>query len=263
MTGRPSHWILLGIIAAFLAIRPQAQATFSIVAMDPKSGDLGVAVQSRFFGVGSVVPWASAGVGAVATQARANVRFGPLGLQLMQEGIPPNKIRKILSGLDSGHNHRQFLLVDAKGQTAAYTGKNCLDWAGHREGKHYALGGNILAGEKVAEAMAEAFEKARESGGGELAEWLVAALSAGQAAGGDRRGQQSAALLVVRKDGGYGGSSDRYVDLRVEDHESPIEELSRLLKKHRTFYRFTPPPKPENPPAEKPAKEQETPAPSN
>jgi uncharacterized Ntn-hydrolase superfamily protein len=213
-----------------------AKGTFSIVAYDPETGDLGVAVQSKFFGVGSVVPWAESGIGAVATQARANVRFGPLGLKLMREGGAPEEIRKLLAEGDPGRDERQFLLIDAKGRTAAHTGKKCMEWAGHREGKNYAVAGNILAGEAVATAMAEAFEKARCNGEGELAEWLISALKAGQAAGGDKRGRQSAALLVLRKNGGYAGSSDRYVDLRVEDHETPIKALGRLLEKHRKFY---------------------------
>jgi len=232
---------LLGINPALLScllfILPSTgKGTFSIVAYDPETGDLGVAVQSKFFGVGSVVPWAESDIGAVATQARANVRFGPLGLKLMREGVVPDEIRKLLADEDPGRDERQFLLIDAKGRTAAHTGKKCLGWAGHREGKNYAVAGNILAGEAVATSMTEAFEKARSNGNGELAEWLVIALKAGQAAGGDKRGRQSAALLVLRKNGGYAGSSDRYVDLRVEDHEKPIAELDRLLQKHRGFY---------------------------
>lgn len=225
------------LLACLLCIlQTTAKGTFSIVAYDPGTGDLGVAVQSKFFGVGSVVPWAESGIGAVATQARANVRFGPLGIKLMSEGLAPDKIRKVLIDGDSGRDMRQFLIIDAKGRTSAHTGKKCLDWAGHREGKNFAVAGNILAGEAVATSMKEAFEKARENGKGELAEWLVTALKAGQTAGGDKRGRQSSALLVLRKNGGYAGSSDRYVDLRVEDHENPIVELERLLQKHRRFY---------------------------
>ena len=225
------------LLSCLLFILPTtAKGTFSIVAYDPETGDLGVAVQSKFFGVGSVVPWAESGIGAVATQARANVRFGPLGLKLMREGVAPDEIRKLLADGDPGRDERQFLLIDAKGRTGAHTGKKCLDWAGHREGRNYAVAGNILAGEAVATSMTEAFEKARGNGNGELAEWLIVALKAGQAAGGDKRGRQSAALLVLRKNGGYAGSSDRYVDLRVEDHEKPIAELDRLLQKHRGFY---------------------------
>jgi len=231
----------LGINPALLScllliLLTTAKGTFSIVAYDLETGDLGVAVQSKFFGVGSVVPWAESGIGAVATQARANVRYGPLGLKLMREGFAPDEIRKLLADGDPGRDERQFLLIDAKGRTAVHTGKKCLDWAGHREGKNYVVAGNILAGEAVVTSMTEAFEKARGNGNGELAEWLVSALKAGQAAGGDKRGRQSAAILVLRKNGGYAGSSDRYVDLRVEDHETPIVELDRLLQKHRGFY---------------------------
>lgn len=235
MISRIASGLTLGVL---FALAPTVRATFSIVAFDPKTGDLGVAVQSKVLGVGSIVPWAEAGVGAVATQALANVRFGAEGLKLMRAGNAPVEIRNRLTKADSERDLRQFLLIDAKGNTATHTGDRCLDWAGHREGKHYAVAGNILAGEAVVNAMADAFEKARSQGDGELAEWLLVALVAGQDAGGDKRGQQSAALLVMRKNGGYGGSSDRHVDLRVEDHETPIEELARVLKKHRKFFRY-------------------------
>ena len=230
----------LCVVAAGLLVVSAVQGTFSIVAYDPETGDVGVAVQSRVLGVGSIVPWAEAGTGAVATQALANVRFGPDGLRGLRGGSSPEQVREGFVESDPGRERRQFLIVDAKGRTAVFTGSDCLGWAGHREGRHYAVAGNILAGESVVMAMAEAFEKARGSGVGELAEWLVVALRAGQAAGGDKRGQQSAALLVMRKGGGYGGSSDRHVDLRVEDHAAPIEELARLLGKHRAFFRYSP-----------------------
>lgn len=210
--------------------------TFSIVAFDPATGDLGVAVQSKYFGVGSVVPWAKAGVGAVATQARVKVGFGPEGLRLMEEGKSPQEVLVILLAPDLRRAQRQLGIVDARGRPAAHTGAECFDWAGHRTGEHYTVEGNLLAGEDVVNAMAAAFEKARASGEGELAEWLVAALEAGQRAGGDKRGQQSAALLVVRANGGPGGDNDRYIDLRVEDHATPISELARLLALHRKFY---------------------------
>lgn len=204
-------------------------ATFSIVACDPGTGDLGVGVQSKFFAVGTVVPWARAGVGAVATQAWANPRYGPDGLERLAAGAAPDEVVAALVDADDYRNVRQIGLVDARGRSAAYTGKHCLPWAGHATGPNFACQGNILASERVVAAMAEAFA----AGSGPLAERLVAALRAAQAAGGDSRGQQSAALLVVRAGAGYGGESDRYIDLRVDDHPEPIEELARLLAVYR------------------------------
>jgi uncharacterized Ntn-hydrolase superfamily protein len=232
--------LLLRVLSAFVfaavasATEPRVN-TFSIVAFDPKTGELGVAVQSKYFGVGSVVPWAQAGVCAVATQSHAKMSFGPDGLRLMQSGKSPRDAVAKLLAADERREFRQIGMVDAQGRVAAHTGKECIAWAGHRAGEGYSVQGNLLAGEEVVKAMAEAFEKARTSGG-ELADWLMAALHAGQAAGGDRRGQQSAALLVVRKGGGLGGDNDRYIDLRVEDHAEPITELSRLLELHKKFY---------------------------
>lgn len=220
----------LFVALAACAARPPAAeappvATFSIVARDPENGDLGIAVQSRFLGVGSVVPWARAGVGAVATQAWANVTYGAEGLALLEGGKDAAAAVAALTGADAGRDRRQVGLVDAKGRAAAFTGGDCLDWAGHRTGEGFAVQGNILAGKQVVDAMADAFAGAK----GELADRLVEALAAGQRAGGDKRGMQSAALLVVRKDGGYGGNNDRYIDLRVEDGKDPIAELKRLL----------------------------------
>jgi uncharacterized Ntn-hydrolase superfamily protein len=211
--------------------------TFSIVAFDPRTGDLGVAVQSKYFNVGSVVPWAKAGVGAIATQALAKVSYGPDGLAAMTKGDTAKGALAILLEADPSRARRQVAMIDARGEVAVHTGADCHDWAGHRIGKHYAVQGNLLVGEETVKAMAEAFEKARGEGegAGELAEWMMAALKAGQQAGGDRRGQQSAALLVVRALGGNGGESDRYIDLRVEDHAEPIAELSRLLKMKRAW----------------------------
>lgn len=229
----------LAVVAGLFA-SSALQGTFSIVAYDPATGDIGVAVQSRVLGVGSIVPWAEAGVGAIATQALANVRFGPDGLRRLREGQSPEAIREAFLMSDAGRDRRQFLILDAKGETTAFTGSECFDWAGHHEGENFAVAGNILASNAVVEAMVNAFEKERASGQGELAEWMLSALQAGQVAGGDKRGQQSAALLVMRKGGGYSGTSDRHVDLRVEDHVSPIEELARLLKKHRAFFRYLP-----------------------
>lgn len=206
-------------------------ATFSIVARDPATGDLGVAVQSKFLAVGAVVSWAQAGAGAVATQALGNIRFGPDGLALLSAGLDADQALGRLLDADPEREHRQVGIVDARGQAAAHTGAECMSWKGHLVGPGYAVQGNILTGPRVIESMAETFEAA----GGELAERLVAALAAGQAAGGDRRGRQSAALYVARAGGSYGGNHDRYVDLRVDDHPEPIVELDRLLRLHR-FY---------------------------
>lgn len=211
-------------------------ATYSIVAYDRVTGDLGVAVQSKFFGVGTVVPWAKAGVGAIATQASANIRYGPEGLKLLEAGLTPREVIDKLTSADEGRDDRQCGMVDANGSAASYTGRACLAFAGNRTGTHYAVQGNILVGEKVLEDMAEAYEAAQKAGAGELADWLVAALQAGEDAGGDSRGRQSAALLVVRDKSGYGGANDRYIDLRVEDHTDPTHELGRLLEIHKKFY---------------------------
>jgi uncharacterized Ntn-hydrolase superfamily protein len=210
--------------------------TFSIVAHDPVTGELGIAVQSRYFGVGTVVPWAKAGVGAVATQSYAKLSYGPEGLKLMAAGKSPREALDELTQADGKRDIRQVGMVDATGRVAAYTGSECMAWAGHYEGKGFTVQGNLLAGEAVVPAMSEAFEKARAEKGTELADWLIAALQAGQEKGGDRRGQQSAALLVVREGGGPNGENDRYIDLRVEDHTAPIDELSRLLELHKKFH---------------------------
>jgi len=206
--------------------------TFSIVAFDPTNGDLGVAVQSKFLAAGAVVPWAQANVGAIATQSWANTTYGPKGLELLQKGLSAQEVVEALIAEDEGRDLRQVGIVDAQGNAAAYTGKDCFEWAGHIVGPNYACQGNILAGPQVVEAMAKAFEESE----GELAHRLVAALEAGQEAGGDRRGQQSAALLVVREKGGYGGFNDRYVDLRVDDHPEPIRELKRLLSLYELYF---------------------------
>ncbi|HEY3231548.1 MAG TPA: DUF1028 domain-containing protein [Roseiflexaceae bacterium] len=210
-------------------------ATFSIVARDPHNGDLGVAVASKFLAVGSVAPWARAGAGAVATQARANIAYGPDGLALLERGRSAQEALDQLLASDELREQRQVGIVDAHGGAAAHTGVECMDWAGHVVGAGFAAQGNILAGAAVVQALAGAFTQA----GGELAERLLAALAAGDAAGGDKRGRQSAALYVARAGGAYGGLLDRYIDLRVDDHPAPIPELARLLKLHR-FY-LTPP----------------------
>ncbi|MGQ9583966.1 MAG: DUF1028 domain-containing protein [Anaerolineae bacterium] len=206
-------------------------STFSIVALDPANGDLGVAVASKFLAVGAVVPWARAGVGAVATQALANLAFGPRGLDWMAKGLPAGEALARLLADDPEREHRQAGLVDAQGRAAAHTGRECHAWAGHLTGEGFCCQGNILAGPEVIRAMAQAFHESK----GELADRLMAALAAGDAAGGDRRGRQSAALLVVREGGSYGGTLDRYVDLRVDDHSAPVSELARLLDLHRLY----------------------------
>jgi uncharacterized Ntn-hydrolase superfamily protein len=212
-------------------------ATFSIVARDATNGDLGVAVQSKFLAVGAVVPWVRADAGAIATQALANLSYGPDGLALLHEGVPALDVLHQLIDADPDREQRQVGIVDREGRAAAHTGNACFPWAGHVVGDGFCCQGNILAGEAVVQDMAEAFRLAQ----GELAERLVAALAAGQAAGGDRRGRQAAALYVARAGGAYGGVLDRYIDLRVDDHPDPIPELRRLLKLHR-FYLTRPKP---------------------
>ncbi len=206
--------------------------TFSIVACDLASEEWGVAVQSKFLAVGPVVPWARAKTGAIATQAHANTSYGPRGLELLCSGLSAEEALERLISDDEDRQHRQVGIVDSQGEAAAFTGRECYDWAGHLTGPGYACQGNILAGEEVVSAMAEAFEKTP----GALAARLIAALRAGQQAGGDKRGQQSAALLVVKEKGGYGGFTDRLIDLRVDDHPQPIEELARLLRLQQLYF---------------------------
>ncbi len=200
--------------------------TFSIVAYDRERAAWGVAVQSKFIAVGSVVPWAEAGVGAIATQAYANVRYGPDGLRLLRDGVSAAEVVQRLTESDPRCDERQLGVVDREGRSAAFTGAKCLDWAGHVTGDGYACQGNILFGAEVIRAMARAYE----STPGDLPERLLAALTAGQREGGDRRGMQSAAMLIVREKGGYDEGSDRWVDIRVDDHPSPIEELRRVFR---------------------------------
>ena len=212
-------------------LRHPLVSTFSIVAFDPSTKDLGVAVQSRYFSVGSVVPWAEAEVGAVATQSFVNVSYGPHGLRLLKEGLTVDEVIDRLTQEDQEKEYRQLGIIDSEGNANAFTGKKCLEWAGSKVGKNYAAQGNILAGEEVIQNMGRNFESTR----GDLAERLVAALEGGEAAGGDARGRQSAALLVVRKNLGRAGYGDRYIDLRVEDNPDPIAELKRLLNLHRVY----------------------------
>jgi uncharacterized Ntn-hydrolase superfamily protein len=211
--------------------------TYSIAACDLDAGQWGVATQSKFLAVGSVVPWAQPGVGAVATQAYANPRYGPDGLALLAEGLTAGELVERLTAADEGREHRQLGIVDARGAGATYTGAECMDWAGGVAGKGYAAQGNILVSAETVDALAASFEG---SAGRPLAERLIAALAAAQAAGGDRRGQQSAALLVVERDGGYAGLSDSVVDLRVDDHPAPVEELARLYGIHQALFGKTP-----------------------
>ena len=199
--------------------------TFSIVARDPANGDLGVAVASKFLAVGSVVPWAQAGLGAIATQALANVSYGPDGLAALAGGNDARAVVASLTEADDGRSERQLGIVDARGGAASHTGTGCLAWAGGRIADGVAVQGNILAGSEVVDAMLTAFQAAS----GPLPDRLLSTLLAGDRAGGDARGRQSAALLVVRAGGGYGGTTDRWIDLRVDDHVDPVPELHRLL----------------------------------
>ncbi|MCS7197287.1 MAG: DUF1028 domain-containing protein [Candidatus Bipolaricaulota bacterium] len=210
-------------------------STFSIVACDLKAQEWGVAVQSKFLAVGPIVPWAEANVGAIATQAYANTSYGPRGLQMLKLGFSAEETLKKLLETDEGREHRQVGIVDAQGRAAAFTGKECYPWAGHIVGKNFAVQGNILVSQETVAAMAEAFEKTR----GPLWKRLLESLRAGQRAGGDRRGQQSAAILVVKEKGGYGEFTDRMIDLRVDDHPQPIEELARLLELHELYFGAT------------------------
>ena len=224
MRGAPAATFATVAILALLAPGP-ACATFSVVAYDSVTQELGVAVESRAFSVGMAVPWAEAGVGAIATQSATNESFGPLGLAMLRKGRPAPEVLRALLAADSGASHRQVGIVDTKGRSAAHTGTDCSSWAGHRTGPGYSIQGNILAGEAVATEMERAFLTTP----GELAGRLLAALQAGQAAGGDKRGQQSAALLVVRPSKEYPEYNTRYIDLRVEDHKEPIREIARLF----------------------------------
>jgi uncharacterized Ntn-hydrolase superfamily protein len=211
--------------------------TFSIVARDPEAGELGIAVQSKFLAVGAVVPWAKAGVGAIATQSWANTTYGPGGLDLLASGLSAKETIARLTADDEGRASRQVGIVAVQGEPATFTGDDCFPWAGGHVGEHYTCQGNILVSEETVSSMARTFEQTS----GHLCDRLMAALVAGQAAGGDSRGQQSAALLVVREKGGYSGFNDRFIDLRVDDHPHPIEELQRILELHK-LYLFPPEP---------------------
>ena len=212
-------------------------ATYSIAACDPEARQWGVATQSKFLGVGSVVPWAEPEVGAIATQAYANPRYGPSGLALLREGLSAEEVVERLTAADDGRDHRQLGVVDREGRAATYTGTECMEWAGGRTGKCYAAQGNILVSGETVDAIAETFE----GSSGPLAGRLLDCLDAAQAAGGDRRGQQSAALLIVERNGGYAGLSDEVVDLRVDEHSRPLDELRRIYGMHQAIFGKTPP----------------------
>jgi uncharacterized Ntn-hydrolase superfamily protein len=212
-------------------------ATYSIVACDLEAKQWGVAVQSKFLAVGSVVPWAEPEVGAIATQAYANPSYGPNGLALLREGLGASEVVERLTSEDQGRDERQLGIVDGQGTAASWTGSGCNEWAGHRTGPGYAAQGNILVGEETVGALATTFEGNAQL---PLAQRLIECLAAAQAAGGDRRGQQSASLLVVQRDGGYAGLSDVLVDLRVDDHERPIQELRRIYGLHFLLFGLSP-----------------------
>ncbi len=206
--------------------------TYSIVALDATTGDLGVAVQSKFLAVGAVVPWAGAGIGAIATQSFANVAYGPDGLAALRDGLSATEVLGRLIAADDLREERQAGVVDRHGGSATHTGRGCFAWAGGRAGDGFAAQGNILAGSGVVDGLVDTFL----AGGRPFPELLVACLAAAEAAGGDRRGSESAALLVVRDGGGFGGGNDRWIDLRVDQHDDPVGELGRILEFQRLYY---------------------------
>ncbi len=233
------RWFLsgLGLLAVLVAAVPSERPepprvlranTFSIVAHDAERKEWGVATASRVLAVGAGVPWAKANAGAVATQSYVNVTYGPRGLELLSEGKSAEQTVKALIDADKDREYRQVAVVDAKGHVAQFTGAKCIAWAGSKSGKDYVCLGNLLAGEAVVEQMAKAYEESKER---RLAWRLLAALEAAEKAGGDKRGKQSAAVLVARENGGPNGFGDRAIDLRVDDHETPIPELARILAK--------------------------------
>src|SRR5690625_4447083 len=209
--------------------------TFSIVGFDPETEELGIAVQSKFIGVGSVVPWAKAGVGAVATQSFANPAYGPDGLKLMEEGKTAEETIQILTDNDNGKEMRQVGMMDAHGNAATFTGDECHGWAGGRIGKNCVAQGNILVSEATVDAMVDTYEQAE----GSLTERLLEALDAGQGAGGDSRGKQAAAIFVVKEKGGYIQVNDRLVDVRVDEHPDPSKELIRIYNLHQIYFGVT------------------------
>ncbi|MBS3735622.1 DUF1028 domain-containing protein [Candidatus Bipolaricaulota bacterium] len=211
----------------------QKPSTFSIVAHDPKTEELGIAVQSKFLAAGAVVPWAEAGIGAVATQSAANTAYGPDGLDLLRRGLEPEEVVEKLTEADEEREIRQVGIVDSNGNTSAFTGSECIEYAGHRSEENFTCQGNILVSEDTISSMVQKFRETKNS---PLSERLVAALRAADEAGGDKRGKQSAALLVVEKEGGYGGFNDRKIDLRVDDNPEPIKKLRNLLALHQLYF---------------------------
>ncbi len=225
-------FILSGVVMAQAGFYSDIFAhTYSIVAMDPETGEMGVAVQSHWFSVGSIVAWGEAGVGVIATQSFVNVSFGPRGLQMMKDGMTAPEVVDKLIELDEGRDVRQLAILDVNGNVKAYTGKNCIPGAGHIVGDNYSVQANLMLNEKVWSAMSEAFEKSK----GPLAERMIAALEAAQEVGGDIRGKQSASILVVKGESTGKVWEDRLIDLRVEDHPNPVKEIKRLLKVHRAY----------------------------
>lgn len=223
--------LLFSISYAQVKLQEPFAHTYSIVARDENTGELGVAVQSHWFSVGSIVSWAEAGVGAIATQSFVNVSFGPEGLRLLKEGKTAQEVLDELISKDEGRDFRQLAIIDSKGNVAAYTGKSCIEYASHYLGKNFSVQANMMLNDKVIPAMKEAFENSK----GPLAERLVEALKAAESSGGDIRGRQSAAILVVRGESTGKIWQDRLIDLRIEDHHDPVNELERLLKLYRAY----------------------------
>ena len=227
--------LLLSISSVLRADDTQALGTFSIAALDPETGELGVGVASKFLAVGSLVPYAKAGVGAIATQSLAGIPYGSDGLKLLKSGKSPKEVIEVIKAQDPYREYRQVGMIDAKGNAAGFTGKECKSHAEYRAGKNYAIQGNILTGPEVLDAMAKGFEEAIKKKA-RLADAILAALKAADDAGGDSRGKQSAAILVVRKEGGYIGQDDRFVDLRVDDDKEPISKLGKLIELHKKTF---------------------------
>ena len=224
-------WLLFPVLG-WAEISEPSISTFSIVARDQQTGELGVAVQSKFIAVGSVVPYALADVGAIASQAWGNTRYGPVGLDLLARGRTAEEVVLLMTKADPNREHRQLAVIGTDGNASIFTGKKCKNWAGGKTGINYAVQGNLLTGAEVIQAMSSGFEESN----GTLAERMIASLHAGQQAGGDKRGKQSAALLIVKRGWGYGGLSDRFRDLRVDDHPSPVKELERIYYLHRGIF---------------------------
>ena len=224
-------WLLFPVLGWAQVSEPSI-STYSIVARDQQTGELGVAVQSKFIAVGSVVPYALADVGAIASQAWGNTRYGPAGLDLLTRGKTAEEVVRLMTKADPNREHRQLAVIGIDGNASIFTGKECKDWAGGKTGVNYAVQGNLLTAAEVIQAMSTGFEESN----GTLAERMIASLHAGQQAGGDKRGKQSAALLIVKRGWGYGGLNDRFRDLRVDDHPFPVKELERIYYLHRDIF---------------------------